>query len=67
MKTKITEGDVRLGLAAIGVHPDAERLPAIAAILDQSMAMAAAVMAAPLRPRCENAPVWFLPPSEARE
>ncbi|APX25930.1 MAG: DUF4089 domain-containing protein [Rhodobacteraceae bacterium] len=60
----VTEDDVRQGLAALGVTPAEERLGAIAAGLEQNMAMVATVMAAPLRPRCENAPVWMLPPEE---
>lgn len=60
----VTEDDVRRGLAALGVHPADARLGAIAAVFEQNMAMVATVMAAPLRPRCENAPVWSLPPED---
>lgn len=62
----VTEDDVRRGLAALGVSPDEKRLGAIAAVLEQNMVLVATVMAAPLRPRCENAPVWSVP-AEADE
>lgn len=55
------ESEVKNNLAALGISPAKDRLPAIAAILEQNMGMVATVMAAPLRPRCENAPVWILP------
>ncbi|MBU2961420.1 hypothetical protein KO516_11425 [Citreicella sp. C3M06] len=56
-----TVDDARRALAALGFHPAADRLPAIAAILDQNAAAVSVVMNAPLRPACENAPVWRVP------
>ncbi|SFE19495.1 hypothetical protein [Roseivivax sediminis] len=61
----VTEDEVRRGLAALGMKPDGTRLGAIAAVVEQNSALVATVMAAPLRPRCENAPVWSLPPEIA--
>ncbi|MBT53797.1 MAG: hypothetical protein CMF72_10425 [Mameliella sp.] len=55
------ESEAKSGLATLGISPSEDRLPAIAAILKQNMGMVSAVMSAPLRPRCENAPVWTLP------
>lgn len=56
-----TIDDARQGLAALGFHPASDRLAAIAAIMDQNAAAVSVVMNAPLRPACENAPVWTVP------
>ncbi|WP_163851611.1 hypothetical protein [Pseudooceanicola aestuarii] len=61
MTAQMTEDDVRRGLAALGITPAADRLPAITAVVAQNMAWIDIVMAAPLPPRAENAPVWTLP------